>query len=62
MMERFLSMFRRRSPEEMERSQDMDIRIQDERRLARLAKSEAVDLLFQSVIDDLKGAQRDGRH
>lgn len=62
MMEKFRNMFRRHSPEEMERSQEMDVRIQDERRLARLAKSEAIDRLFQSMVDDLKGVQRDGRH
>jgi hypothetical protein len=62
MMERLFNMFRGSTPAEMEQHQAIDVRIQDERRLARLAKSEAIDRLFQSVVDDLKGAQRDGRH
>ncbi len=54
---KLFSMFRRAAPPpDIEaKTQAMDIRIQEQRQLARLAKSEAIDRLFQGVVDDFRG-------
>lgn len=51
-MPAFLNIFRHgeRTPSEIER---MDAKVREQRQLARLAQAEAMDKLYQYVIDDI---------
>lgn len=63
MIERLLNMFRRPASSDIgAKTQEMDVRIQEQRQLARLAKSEAIDRLFQGVVDDFRGAKPNDQH
>ncbi len=48
-----MGLFRRHRDQDNE-PDEVEVKIQTERRLARLAKSEALELLFQGTIDDLR--------
>jgi len=60
MIGKLFSMFRRSPPIDIEaKTLAMDARILEQRQLARLAKSEAIDRLFQGVVDGFRGASPD---